>query len=72
MSIGVLNSRSTTSCRRRGDKWLVAMNKWQAITAMEVSKGRTTDYEELPADHQGIVLTELSSDSLDMLSEYCR
>lgn len=27
------------SCRRRGDKWLVAMNKWQDITDMEVSKG---------------------------------
>lgn len=25
------------SCRRRGDKWLVAMNKWQDITDMEVS-----------------------------------
>ncbi|KAF9009068.1 Phosphoribosylformimino-5-aminoimidazole carboxamide ribotide isomerase [Cyathus striatus] len=24
------------SCRRRGDKWLVAMNKWQDITDMEV------------------------------------
>ncbi|KAH7914356.1 Phosphoribosylformimino-5-aminoimidazole carboxamide ribotide isomerase [Hygrophoropsis aurantiaca] len=27
------------SCRRRGDKWLVAMNKWQDITDMEVCKG---------------------------------
>ncbi|KAG6817406.1 hypothetical protein H0H87_009050 [Tephrocybe sp. NHM501043] len=26
------------SCRRRGDKWLVAMNKWQDITDMEVSE----------------------------------
>ncbi|KAJ3545387.1 hypothetical protein NMY22_g2464 [Coprinellus aureogranulatus] len=26
------------SCRRRGTKWLVAMNKWQDITDMEVSK----------------------------------
>lgn len=26
------------SCRRRGDKWLVAMNKWQDITDMEVCK----------------------------------
>ncbi|KAI0053642.1 Phosphoribosylformimino-5-aminoimidazole carboxamide ribotide isomerase [Auriscalpium vulgare] len=24
------------SCRRRGDKWLIAMNKWQDITDMEV------------------------------------
>lgn len=27
------------SCRRRGDKWWVAMNKWQDITDMEVSQG---------------------------------
>ncbi|EDR06630.1 uncharacterized protein LACBIDRAFT_236329 [Laccaria bicolor S238N-H82] len=27
------------SCRRRDDKWLVAMNKWQVITDMEVSQG---------------------------------
>ncbi|KAK7049523.1 Enzyme that catalyzes the fourth step in the histidine pathway [Paramarasmius palmivorus] len=26
------------SCRRRGDKWFVAMNKWQDITDMEVAK----------------------------------
>ncbi|KIM90797.1 hypothetical protein PILCRDRAFT_94497 [Piloderma croceum F 1598] len=26
------------SCRRRGDKWFVAMNKWQDITDMEVCK----------------------------------
>ncbi|KAG2141700.1 Phosphoribosylformimino-5-aminoimidazole carboxamide ribotide isomerase [Suillus bovinus] len=26
------------SCRRRGDKWFVAMNKWQDITTMEVNK----------------------------------
>ncbi|THH11897.1 hypothetical protein EW145_g325 [Phellinidium pouzarii] len=26
------------SCRRRGDKWLIAMNKWQDITDMEVCR----------------------------------
>jgi len=26
------------SCRRRGEQWLVAMNKWQDITDMRVSK----------------------------------
>ncbi|KAG8706445.1 Enzyme that catalyzes the fourth step in the histidine pathway [Ceratobasidium sp. 395] len=26
------------SCRKRGDKWIVAMNKWQDITDMEVNK----------------------------------
>ncbi|KAK6496209.1 Enzyme that catalyzes the fourth step in the histidine pathway [Arthrobotrys musiformis] len=36
------------SCRRRGDRWFVATNKWQTITDTEVTK-----------------------DTLDMLSEYC-
>lgn len=27
------------SCRRRGDKWMVAMNKWQDITDTEVCQG---------------------------------
>lgn len=29
------------SCRRRGDKWIVAMNRWQTMTDMEVNKGLT-------------------------------
>jgi phosphoribosylformimino-5-aminoimidazole carboxamide ribotide isomerase len=27
------------SCRKRGDKWVVAMNRWQDLTDMEVNKG---------------------------------
>lgn len=27
------------SCRRVGDKWMVAMNKWQTLTDMEVNQG---------------------------------
>ncbi|RCH78525.1 Enzyme that catalyzes the fourth step in the histidine pathway, partial [Rhizopus azygosporus] len=26
------------SCRRKDDKWIVAMNKWQTMTDMEVNK----------------------------------
>jgi len=26
------------SCRKRGDKWIVAMNKWQDMTDMEVNE----------------------------------
>ncbi|KAF8461278.1 hypothetical protein BDZ91DRAFT_772887 [Kalaharituber pfeilii] len=26
------------SCRRRGDKWIVAMNRWQTLTDMEVNQ----------------------------------
>lgn len=28
------------SCRRREDKWFVAMNKWQTVTDMEVNRGQ--------------------------------
>lgn len=27
------------SCRRKGDTWFVAMNKWQTLTEMEITKG---------------------------------
>lgn len=33
------------SCRRRGDTWFVAMNKWQTITDMELNKGMRLEYD---------------------------
>jgi phosphoribosylformimino-5-aminoimidazole carboxamide ribotide isomerase len=27
------------SCRRQGDKWFVAMDKWQTITETEITQG---------------------------------
>ena len=27
------------SCRKQGDKWVVAMNKWQTLTDLEVNEG---------------------------------
>jgi len=27
------------SCRRKGDSWWVAMNKWQDLTDMEINEG---------------------------------
>ena len=27
------------SCRRKGDRWFVAMNKWQTITDFEINAG---------------------------------
>jgi phosphoribosylformimino-5-aminoimidazole carboxamide ribotide isomerase len=27
------------SCRKKGDTWFVAMDKWQTITDMEVNEG---------------------------------
>lgn len=28
------------SCRKRGNHWIVAMNKWQTMTDMKVTKGK--------------------------------
>ena len=28
------------SCRKQGDKWIVAMNKWQTLTDMELNHRR--------------------------------
>jgi phosphoribosylformimino-5-aminoimidazole carboxamide ribotide isomerase len=28
------------SCRKKNNKWLVAMDKWQTMTDMEVNKGK--------------------------------
>lgn len=28
------------SCRRQGERWIVAMNKWKTLTDMEVNAGR--------------------------------
>ncbi|KAI8990822.1 hypothetical protein BDF20DRAFT_903819 [Mycotypha africana] len=36
--VGKENLVVDVSCRRKGDKWVVAMNKWQTMTDMEVNK----------------------------------
>ena len=28
------------SCRRQGESWIVAMNKWQTLTDMHVTEGK--------------------------------
>ena len=30
------------SCRKKGDKWFVATNKWQTITDFELNQGDTS------------------------------
>lgn len=37
--LGVQGLMRPDSCRRRGDKWIVAMNKWQDLTDMEINEG---------------------------------
>jgi phosphoribosylformimino-5-aminoimidazole carboxamide ribotide isomerase len=34
------------SCRRRGDEWIVAMNKWQTLTDTKVSKATLDELSE--------------------------
>lgn len=55
------------SCRKRGDRWFIAMNRWQDITDMEVSQGG------LGVRARGGVHVDdyLDPDSLDLLSQYC-
>lgn len=30
------------SCRKKGSKWIVAMNRWQELTDMEVNEGKSS------------------------------
>ena len=53
------------SCRRRGDTWFVAMNKWQTITDMEVNEGRRSLFLLLRP------LLRWSPDSIKSLEPYC-
>lgn len=56
------------SCRRRGDRWIVAMNRWQTMTDMEVNKGLAQHHNSLGLySYHCPWITE----SLDLLSAYC-
>ncbi|KAI0092633.1 hypothetical protein BDY19DRAFT_495700 [Irpex rosettiformis] len=57
------------SCRRKGDRWFVAMDKWQRITEMEVCKGGMKLGTIPPAFIRAHF--RLCVDSLDLLSKYC-
>ena len=46
------------SCRKRGGKWFVAMNRWQTITDMEVNQGKPL--------HAGLTI-----ESLSLLAQHC-
>ena len=32
------------SCRKQGERWFVAMNKWQTVTNMEVNEGKVSHF----------------------------
>lgn len=58
------------SCRRKGDTWFVAMDKWQTITDMEVNQGEYPP--PLPPLCKGSIwLTATPTESISLLEPYC-
>lgn len=57
------------SCRRRGNRWIVAMNRWQTMTDMEVNKGLAQDHKVFWAFYS--YYCSWITESLDLLSAYC-
>ncbi|KZF22562.1 Phosphoribosylformimino-5-aminoimidazole carboxamide ribotide isomerase [Xylona heveae TC161] len=65
------------SCRRRGDLWFVAMNKWQTITDMEVNQETIRLLEPFcseflihAADNEGLQ-RGIDEELVKKLSEWC-
>ncbi len=40
------------SCRKRGDKWVVAMNRWQDLTDMQVNRGKPSLFHRISPHHR--------------------
>ncbi|KAM0788099.1 hypothetical protein ACM66B_001268 [Microbotryomycetes sp. NB124-2] len=66
------------SCRRRGDKWIVAMNRWQDLTDMEVNEeslALLADYASEflihAADVEGLC-QGIDEQLVEKLGEWCR
>ncbi|KAK5084868.1 Enzyme that catalyzes the fourth step in the histidine pathway [Exophiala xenobiotica] len=65
------------SCRRKGDTWFVAMNKWQTITEMEITKDTIAVLQPFcseflihAADNEGLQ-QGVDLDLIGKLSEWC-
>ncbi|KAI9729978.1 MAG: Enzyme that catalyzes the fourth step in the histidine pathway [Cirrosporium novae-zelandiae] len=65
------------SCRKKGDKWFVAMNKWQTITDTEISKHTIKGFEPFcseflihAADNEGLQ-QGIDEDLIRNLAEWC-
>ncbi|RMZ89908.1 hypothetical protein DV736_g2863, partial [Chaetothyriales sp. CBS 134916] len=65
------------SCRRRGSTWFVAMNKWQTITEIEITKENVAMLEPYcseflihAADNEGLQ-HGIDVDLVERLSEWC-
>lgn len=57
------------SCRRQGDKWFVAMNKWQTLTDMEINQGKLNAIVSCPAVH--LTRHAIFTESIKQLEPYC-
>lgn len=53
------------SCRRKEGGWFVAMDKWQTITEMEITKGQSRVH------HIPVCTLILLIESISMLEPYC-
>lgn len=62
------------SCRKRDSRWIVAMNRWQDLTDMEVNAGTRTLSSTADITNEGLWPTEISRwiESLALLAEYSR
>ncbi|RVX68126.1 1-(5-phosphoribosyl)-5-[(5-phosphoribosylamino)methylideneamino] imidazole-4-carboxamide isomerase [Exophiala mesophila] len=65
------------SCRRKGDTWFVAMNKWQTLTEMEITKDNIKFLEPYcseflihAADNEGLQ-QGIDTDLVARLAEWC-
>ncbi|EXJ63157.1 1-(5-phosphoribosyl)-5-[(5-phosphoribosylamino)methylideneamino] imidazole-4-carboxamide isomerase [Cladophialophora yegresii CBS 114405] len=65
------------SCRRKGNTWYVAMNKWQTMTEMEITKESIEMFEPYcseflihAADNEGLQ-QGIDTDLVAKLSEWC-
>lgn len=62
------------SCRRKGDTWFVAMNKWQDLTDMEVSAGMSFHslYLKLPLSCKPLTPHVcLPAETIALLAPHC-
>jgi phosphoribosylformimino-5-aminoimidazole carboxamide ribotide isomerase len=60
------------SCRRKGDSWFVAMNKWQDLTDMELTAGELFFPSICTYPHAGKGKTyPMHTESIALLQPYC-
>lgn len=70
IAASVTHGAPSSSCRRREDRWVVAMNRWQDLTDMDVNEGASADPSGMI---QATILSAVRlAASLSLLSDYSR